>query len=263
MAVARSNLTRMLVVVFVIQTIGFAGLVVRQGTPVGSLMFSSGWLSEPVSSAVDGGFAAVLVVCSLILSGGPRSWTVIAGGVAGFVMLCLTLADAVNGGHFGAELAPAAHAVRWVVPAVLAGLAIGWPAKDALRTLRIAAGAVFVAHGVECLRQHPGFVDFLVTVPETYLSVSLSQGQAVEALLAIGVLDVVVGLAMAVIGGPVVAGWMAFWGLMTAAVRLLYFGGLGWPDALVRVANGGVPLIILIVHWLGRVGSTVDGEDLE
>ncbi|MEL7367618.1 MAG: hypothetical protein AAFN74_01805 [Myxococcota bacterium] len=248
----------MLVIVFVVQTIGFAGIVVRQGTPFGALMFGGGWLSESMSSAADIGFAAILILCSVVLAVGQRSSTVVAGAVAGFIMLVLTLADAVNGGHFGAELAPAAHAVRWVVPAVLAGLVVGWSTKDALRTLRVAAGAVFVAHGVECLRQHPVFTDFLVAVPATYLGVSMSQAQATDMLLFIGALDVFVGLAMAGLGGPIVAGWMAFWGLLTAAVRLLYFGGPGWPDALVRIANGGVPLIVLLTHQFWRIPAGPD-----
>jgi hypothetical protein len=40
---------------------------------------------------------------------------------------------------------------------------------------------------------------------------------------------------------------MAFWGLLTAASRVVHWGELGWPKMLVRAANAGIPLLVYLL----------------
>ena len=41
---------------------------------------------------------------------------------------------------------------------------------------------------------------------------------------------------------------MAFWGLVTALSRPLAMGLESWPETAVRIANGGLPLVLYIIY---------------
>ena len=238
---------------FAVQSVGFVALVWRQGTPVANWAFSARLLSDEWIAYLDRGAALLVMLAAIVMLVAPsRRITVAAGVVASLWMATVSGVDSVVGGHFAAELAPAAHAVRWATPAVVAALAAGLSDDHALRGLRLAAGAVFVAHGIECLLAHPTFIDFLISVPQRVFRLVFDQSGATRTLLIIGVVDVVVGMALVVGGWWQVAFWMAMWGFLTAAVRVLYFGEAGWPDALIRVTNGGIPLVIGICRWSSR-----------
>lgn len=152
---------------------------------------------------------------------------------------------------------PVAHAVRFGLPLSLALDLGGHPRAG--RLLVLAAAAVFVGHGVECLAQHPRFLQFLQVVPARWMGVSLSFEEARPALLAIGALDIGVGLTAAFTKStPRTAAlrWMTFWGFLTATVRVLYFGPVGWPEALIRIGNGGAPLTLLLLPQAKRLAAS-------
>ena len=44
---------------------------------------------------------------------------------------------------------------------------------------------------------------------------------------------------------------MALWGIITACSRITANGWEAYPEALIRAANGGLPLAILL-YWLNR-----------
>ena len=241
---ALASLRHPLSVLFALQTVAFLNLVLRDGTPIGAMILPV--LGAQGSRATDAVLMGTLAAGSLGLVSGRRWPAAVGGFVAATVMFVITVADALHGGHFGAWLAPAAHAVRWATPAVVAALALGVGESMGLRALRWAAAAVFVAHGIECLLGHPGFVDFLIRIPDRYVGLMVDETTASWLLTIIGAVDVLVGTALSLGAGVAVAGWMAFWGFATACVRLLYWGPAGWPEALVRIANGGIPLIIAL-----------------
>jgi hypothetical protein len=47
---------------------------------------------------------------------------------------------------------------------------------------------------------------------------------------------------------------MGGWGLATAALRIWFGGWAAWPEALMRVANGAVPLTLFLL-WRSSEGS--------
>lgn len=256
----RVRLHQWLAVLFVLQTVGFVALVLREGTSIGSTLFLKLHLPEGATRAIDLGGAGLTAVCAVglvflsvagrVLAPSRNAGEFMVGALllSGFSagwMLLESLLRVSEGGQFGSMLAPIAQAVRWGTPLAIGALAIGADPSVVLRWLRMAAGLVFVAHGLECLFGHPLFTDFLIIVPGRYLGHGqLSQPTAETILLLIGGLDVVVGVLFARRYRPGLALWMTGWGFLTASVRLLYFGSVGWPDAMIRVTNGGVPLMI-------------------
>lgn len=240
---------------FVVQTVGFLGVVAREGTPLGAVwVLDLGFpklAAELANGAVAwlvglGGLAAAAAAGAPLLLRRFAFPLVALTCVAGLVLLLQDWIEVAQGHHMGSFLAPAAHAVRYAIPLGLALLWTGRAPRPVLRGWTIAAGAVFLAHGIECLLGHPVFIDFLVTVPRRWLGGGPSLDTASTLLVAIGVLDVVVGLAAIVRPQRKLMLWMAFWGFLTASVRLLYFGRAGWPDALIRVTNGGMPLLLAL-----------------
>ena len=233
-------------VLFALQTAGFVGMVWHQGTPWSPLMAASFGLEA--GRWLDLGGGATVAVGALVMLTGPWSARGYAALWCATYMMAMDIVDAAQGQHFASALAPFAHAVRWATPAAVAILV--FRGRPAVSLLRWAAGAVFVAHGLECLLGHPKFISFLTTVPATVFGVELSASFAAVALRGIGIIDIGVGLSLMAFQSRGTAGWMAFWGFMTAGVRLLYFGPAGWPDALIRITNGGVPL--WLVAYFGR-----------
>ena len=145
-----------------------------------------------------------------------------------------------------ARLAPLSQAVRYGGPIALLyfGASSGTRAR---RILGWAACAVFIAHGFEALTLRPQFVDYLQVTFARAAHLTISVSTAHTLLLAIGAADVFVALLVLFRPTRPVLAYMAGWGFLTAAMRLVYYGpadGLG--PALVRSLNGGAPLVLLL-----------------
>jgi len=146
------------------------------------------------------------------------------------------------------------HAVRFVAPVVL--LAFGTGTGSYLKLewlLRIAIASTFIGHGLAAYWLKPGFVDLIVGTMDTFFGddwrlAGQRESFALVTLPWIGRLDF---LLAALILIPfkrlrTVALWMAIWGFVTAVSRVTAFGWERWPDFLIRMANGGLPLLL----WL-------------
>ena len=48
---------------------------------------------------------------------------------------------------------------------------------------------------------------------------------------------------------PALAGWMAFWGLVTALARVVHSGFDNWSEAALRAPHVGLPLVLALT-WL-------------
>ena len=68
----------------------------------------------------------------------------------------------------------------------------------------------------------------------------------------IGAMDVAVALTFLSSRHRGIAAWMVCWGLLTAFSRTLAYGIDGYHMSLIRIANGGAPLAVL-VFWLMAV----------
>lgn len=157
-------------------------------------------------------------------------------------------------------LEPVEHAARFGAPLALLMLDF-WPPSlkshlgrtvASMWILRLAAAATFAGHGlVALLHSMEGtghFMDLLMVTSDKIFGWEMSQEDARWALAIIGAVDI--GLAINVLvsrAKPVVL-YMAVWGLATAATRVVLLGPQAYPEVLLRIANGGVPLVLLL-YW--------------
>jgi hypothetical protein len=117
--------------------------------------------------------------------------------------------------------------------------------------LRLAIAATFAAHGVVALlhsMQGGRFLELLTVTCERVSGWEMADSEARLVLAIIGGVDL--GLALNVIAcrsRPIVA-YMMFWGVATAVSRMVLLGPQAYPEVLVRIAHGGIPLVLLL-YW--------------
>lgn len=117
--------------------------------------------------------------------------------------------------------------------------------------LRLAIAATFAGHGLMALLhslQGGGFLELLTVNCDKVFGWEMADTEARLVLAILGGIDL--GLALNVIASrsrPIVA-YMAFWGVATAASRVVLLGPQAYPEVLVRAAHGGIPLVLLL-YW--------------
>ncbi|TWU48697.1 hypothetical protein Poly51_45980 [Rubripirellula tenax] len=119
--------------------------------------------------------------------------------------------------------------------------------KMALSVLVLAAAATFLAHGYKAMECYAPFTDLILLSDLQWTGFGFSQSTAERALVAIGVLDAIVAIALVVFRFRIAAAYMAIWGWVTAASRMSALGLDAWPETVLRAANGGVPFVILLL----------------
>lgn len=228
--------------------VGVAGQLLLYGGPVLSWLWMEQDWSEAAALRIEHA-AAFALLASIPFLFWRKAWP-ITKLIAGWLLVTAVASTLIGTWH--PWLTPGAHAVRYLAPLALAALSIE-DRNDRLAEwlLRIGAGATFIFHGFEALLTKAIFIDYLIAASDKLLSVDVSESSARTTLIAVGVLDVLVGLAILL---PKrlrpVAYWMAFWGFFTAFSRIVYMGWGNWPELLIRVTNGAVPLTLAIL-WAG------------
>ena len=109
----------------------------------------------------------------------------------------------------------------------------------------MAIASTFAAHGYEATRLNPRFVDLILAADRNLFRLGIDQAGAESILRCIGVHDI--ALALVVLAGrftPRVLLWMAFWGVVTACSRVVLGGPGAIHHAVIRAANGGLPLVL-------------------
>lgn len=172
----------------------------------------------------------------------PRVARIGKGALAGLAALVAleTMARTAHGAAFAAPITPFAHAVRYLVP-----LALILGGSLEIRLVQGAVASVFIAHGVEALLEHPSFVAYLTQVPEIVLGFGPDVRTATALLVPIGVIDILLALALLFRPSRFVLGYMAFWGLLTAGMRTVFYGVEGGHETLIRALNGLAPLALV------------------
>ena len=241
----------------------------------GFLYFDQGF-SEFAAQTIDDlgawvcfAIAIVLVVNGLILLS-SRSEAVAQGGgtllscvvfildvlasiFATTWVLMLSLAHMVRGEVF-AELALAEVAVRVITPIVLCVWIFkirqsrDWQLTSATWLLRIAIAITFAAHGYKAIQTYGPFVDLILLADQHVLKLGVEQSTAETVLAIIGWIDVLVALLLLTTRWRSVVAYTLVWGLMTACSRILVLGFVGWPEMLIRTANFGAPLVLLMLY---------------
>lgn len=226
--------------------LGLLRIVYVDGTAVGTTMFMTlGW-SEAFMLAVERTLAWTAFACAAVAV--VRTVRPALVFVAAWFFL-VAVATWYQGGSFGSAFAVPAHATRYLLP--LALIASAWPmdsmrrARLAERILQVAAAATFAAHGVEALAGHPRFIDYIITAFRR-VGFAFSEQGARHLLIAIGVQDLFLAALILARRWRAVAGYMAFWGAITAGSRMVHMGLAKWPATLVRAANVAVPLALYL-----------------
>jgi hypothetical protein len=112
--------------------------------------------------------------------------------------------------------------------------------RRSLQVLRWSAALTFAAHGVKAIYLSPQFVTLLVgTFP------ALPESMANQALLTIGMIDLVAAGLLVTTRWRLVAAWMVFWGLLTSLSRITALGLDVYPEVLLRTGNWSVPLALV------------------
>ena len=225
-----------------IQCAAAAGAVLNSGSALNTFLFHDLHIADPILRELDRGVACALVLAAIscVFARGKGLFVAIAAW-----FLLESLLSAYNGGYFAAPLAPFSRAVRYLAPLALIAL-LDEEEKRAVRLLAWGSALVFAAHGIEAVLANPRFVDFLIVTVDRVSGMRMSQSAAEVELLLIGLVDL--GLAILVIKRPCRSVWiyMAFWGFTTAVMRSIYYGPeIGWHHTLVRIFNGGAPLLLL------------------
>ncbi|MBZ0137686.1 MAG: hypothetical protein K8I27_15075 [Planctomycetes bacterium] len=235
---------------------GVAAQLLMYGGPVLTWLWLDQDWSEPAALRVEHA-AAYALLASIPFLFWRKGWAV-AKLVAGWLLVS-ALAETLTG-TWHPELTPGGHAARYLAPLALAAFSLETP-RERLGEwlLRVGAGATFLFHGIEALLGKAEFVDYLISAGDTLFAVNLSESTARTTLGIIGVLDVLAGVAILL---PkrlrAVACWMALWGFVTALARVVYLGWGNWPELLIRVTNGAVPLTLVILWAKGQRRETTE-----
>ncbi|MEO9590281.1 hypothetical protein [Rhodopirellula bahusiensis] len=261
-------------VVVVLQCLGLGGRYLfssfeMESDVYGWLYFDCSW-SESLAQSIDnagalltlisGGFLCVTGWLMWKMPAESRWFGVVknldqaAAGWSGLWMLLIATAHMMRAAVF-AELSLPEHAVRIVAPLALAVCGVGAaPSSSAGRTrfavmmLTVAASFTFAAHGYKAYACYAPFTDLILLSDMQWTDIGITQATAEKVLVVIGVVDILVAVALLVFRSNAAAFYMVVWGLVTAASRMTALGIDAWPESLIRIANGGVPLVILI-HW--------------
>jgi len=180
--------------------------------------------------------------------------------LGGYLML-MALFKGINGGAMYSELAIPAHATRWMACVALAVWILMQSASRKTRLaavtwiLIVAASLTFATHGFEAFMGHPAFRDLLYGGFE-FISVEVSEGTVLVLLKLIGIMDIGLALYILVKRKKSVFLWMAIWGGLAALSRPIAFGDVGFEDALLRIANFGVPMLLFFLTDLKNNSKT-------
>ncbi|MEE9312475.1 MAG: hypothetical protein V3V10_08705 [Planctomycetota bacterium] len=142
------------------------------------------------------------------------------------------------------ELIPTASAAAMIAPIALLLLK---HRKLAEWLLRVGIALTFATHGLEATLSKRLFVDFVLEF-WGWFGISFGDSAAKGQLHAIGLLDLIVAV-MILVPRKMrkTALWMAFWGFITALMRILYSGVINVPEFLVRLSHVTVPLALLVL----------------
>ena len=226
----------------------------------GVLFVGADWSEDAVLGLLSG-VAIGLAAAVLALFGGP-SLRRVGLALVGMWATVLTVAMVVDG-VFAPWAKPLSQASRWAPPFVL----LVWPSLGLSprpsrlvsvmprRLLALAAAATFVGHAWGAWQLRGEFLDFIFTAG-SWVGLGVSEAHASVVLRVIAVHDVVLGVGLVaccwgVVGRPVcgwaIGTWMAVWGAATASMRIGHGGAGMWPEALERVPNALVPLVVVLL----------------
>ncbi|SMF28605.1 hypothetical protein [Pseudobacteriovorax antillogorgiicola] len=241
--------------IVLLQCLGLGAIAILDGTAVGTYLFLYTGLEEVFSYALNYAIAIVLLGVAMATLKEVRAWPLL---VMGFVFITEAFFKTVLGGQFASNLTLGAHMVRYMWPLLL-GLSLSFDStgqslkrRDVLFFLRLAISGTFVVHGVEALMMHPKFIDFIIVANTKFPWLPATEGFARNALIAIGLIDIVVAMLVMMRPSLWSLGYMAIWGALTAGARVIFADIQGIPDMILRAPHWGIPLLLMVLMWKRR-----------
>ena len=226
-------------------------LFTRTGTSIGNIALMDWGTSHNQILFWEKAGATLLVALAISLFIRPTTITLL--GISALIF-AETLAAVKAGGFPFFAWMPYAAGLRYLTPLALLALVIGGRVQLATHlrrgicswVLRIGLAVVFVIHGIEALKLHPGFIDLIIGSGRVLLGWDISEEMAVIALRVIFVVDMIVASLVLIRTWPPLLAWLAFWGLVTALSRPIALGFPAYPEVLLRASHVLAPLAI----WL-------------
>ena len=179
-------------------------------------------------------------------------------GLIGVYLFCVAYCLSLNGGQKFSELAPFAHATRWLGAMALSiwlwqrnkqteGSKENHGASGlVISCLVLATACTFITHGVEALQLHPGFVDLILGSLNRF-SLSITEATCYKILFVIGVMDIALGGFIFFSRNTKLLMLMALWGGVAALSRTLAHGAEFWMESLIRTSQCYLPLALAIL----------------
>ena len=164
-----------------------------------------------------------------------------------FYALALPICQTILHGSFAYEYSLLSHGARIGLPLVLYLFYKGeqvWSIEKRF-IIRLAISMTFIGHGIEALKEHPKFIDFLIESSSLFLGYELTEGSAIQLLALIGAADIVLAVSGLIKPKVWIFTWMAAWGFITAVCRVVYFQWDGVFPMLLRSAHWALPVIIV------------------
>jgi len=245
-------------VIVAVQCFGAAAMSLSMGADSTISEFLASDLNWPAEKCqqVDDYAAYGLISCGVLTLLRP-CWPVLLP-VAGW-FLGASIVPLVGNSSPTAILEPIEHAARYCAPLALLLLDF-WPPKlksylgrtvACMWLLRLAAAATFAGHGIVALMHGMDgghFVELLTVTSDKVFGWEMSADETRWTLVAIGAIDIGLALNVLVSRSKPIVVYMAIWGFATAASRLVVMGPQAYPEFLIRAANGGIPLVLLL-YW--------------
>jgi len=224
-------------------------MVTRYGSSINSYFFSEHHVLDETLMVWDKIGAIALLLCCFGLFHKKFIHLMWLVSMTFLLLAIFTMID--NGSRF-APVTPWAHSVRIMIPLCYWFVVKEnrWLQELGLQVFRWAVAITFIVHGIECLLAHGDFIDYIIGSGDKLLGLAISEAQAVNALKAIGVFDIVLSILLLCRRWKRVAFHMFIWGAVAALSRVT--SGefeYNWYKSLVRVANSTGPLVIYL--WWG------------
>ncbi len=272
-----SQLRLVLRTVIVLQCFGVAGQFLlsplESESQIFEFLFFEYGFTEPVAQFIDDvGIWGCLISAVLILAGGlyefrqpsldrtdskrlkPTIWWLEVVSLQ--FIACWFLANALAymaRGEMYWEWTLAEIAVRLGTPIALTCLLIQRGSNhvrwfDIVRyVVTLTTAMTFLAHGYKATQLYGPFTDLILLTDMNCFGFEPEQKSVEIGLVAIGWADIALAAGLIITRWRGIKTYMFLWGAVTALSRITAFGLVAWPETLVRSANWGMPLALILL----------------
>lgn len=227
------------------QCLALGLITFKWGTSIGSFLFLKLDLSDEFSFGIERFFGVALIFFGFLSS---IKWSQIGLYILGAWAFLTAFFAIIMDETFHSEFSLLEESARYLTPIVLALLMTKHTrlANRLITFLSWGLATTFIFHGISALAYNPQFIDYLITASQTLIKFELAESQAKNILIAIGILDIFLGIGLIFFKKPIILKYMAFWGIITCLARIIYSPNMiGIEQAFLRSVHWALPLVLL------------------